>query len=330
MKRFLVIGNLCFGIIFAAEAGAACSQGQDVFTSCRIEGRNTQVFVCHDDRFATYSYGSIGRAPDLILSETIVNLDFRPWSGLGKAIVESVIFYNQGYSYEVVGGFDRPFSDEEMQREDWHFGWIEIALNGKTLGRLDCVPETVTYAFGGGLYDAKLAARQEWNEQSRSWVSVLDQIMPPPVLMEHVYQGIVEDCLPASEFRFDGVRMGDPLEKLGKLGSPETTGEIAFSGHPMDRMTVSGLHIDILHDKVIGMVSASPDWDTPSGLRVGLSRDEVIGILGRMPGGQADNAQQISSRVCLGPWDATVAWHAVIGFGPDDRVQNISFATLAP
>lgn len=330
MKRFLVIGNLCLGIIYATQAGASCSQGQDVFTSCRIEGRNTEVFVCHDDQSASYSYGSIGQAPDLILSETIANLDFRPWSGLGKAIVESVIFYNQGYSYEVVGGFDRPFSDEEMLREEWHFGWIEIAQNGKTLGRLDCVPETVTFAFGGGLYDAKLAARQEWDERTQSWVSVLDQTTRPPVLMEDVHQGIVQDCLPASEFRFDGVRMDDPLEKLGKLGSPEATDEIAFSGHPMDRMTVPGLLIDIQHHKVIGMVSTSSDWDTPSGLRVGLSRDEVIGILGRVPRGQADKGHEISAPVCRDTQQTAITWYALIGFGQDDRVLNIRFASRAP
>ncbi|MDX5401998.1 MAG: hypothetical protein LPK02_06560, partial [Rhodobacterales bacterium] len=203
MKHVLMSGSLCAGIMFVAEAGAACLQGQEVFASCQIKGRNTEVFVCHDDQIATYSYGPIGQAPDLLLSETILNVDFRPWSGLGKAIAESVVFYNQGYSYEVVGGFDRPFSDEEIQREDWHFGWIEIAHYGKTLGRLDCLPETVSYAYGGGLYDAKLAARQEWDEQSGAWVSVLDQTVPPPALMAHAYQGNVQDCLPASEFRFD-------------------------------------------------------------------------------------------------------------------------------
>lgn len=330
LKRVLVIGSLSLGIIFAAQAEAACPQGQEVFTSCRIEGRNTEVFVCHDDEFATYSYGTIGQPPDLFLSETIENVDFRPWSGLGKAILESVVFYNLGYSYEVVGGFDRPFSEDEMERENRHFGWIEIAQYGNRLGRLECVPETVTYGFGGGLYDAKLATRQDWDDQSGSWVSVLDQVMSPPALREHVDQGIVKDCLRASEFGFDGVQMGDPLEMLGKLASPEATDAPASSRPQMDRMTVPGLRIDIRQDKVVGMVATSRDWDTPTGLRVGLSRGEVTGILGHAPRGQAGDGSDIHVRVCPDPQGGAPEWHAVIGFGQDDRVQEIGFASAAP
>lgn len=329
VKRCLGFLHLFLGIAIASEAGADCPQGQDVFTSCRIEGRNTEVFVCHDDQIATYSYGPVGEVPDLFLSETIAELDFRPWSGVGKAIAESVVFYNQSYSYEVVGGFDRPFSDEEMQREDWHFGWIEIAQNGKKLSRLACVADTVAFAFGGGLYDAKLAARQEWDERSQSWVSVVGQPMSP-IMTERLNSGGVADCLPASEFRFDGVLMGDPIGKLGKLGSPEPTEEIAFSGQQIDRMTVPGLQIDFLNDVVIGMASTSSDWDTPSGLRVGLTRGDVSRILGQVPSGQSGDAREIFYYACLDAQDPTAEWYVVIGFGHDNRVQNISFGTVAP
>ena len=53
----------CLGIslaFWATNAHAMCPVGQEAFTSCEIKGRNTEVFVCHDDQVATYSYGPIG------------------------------------------------------------------------------------------------------------------------------------------------------------------------------------------------------------------------------------------------------------------------------
>lgn len=308
-------------------AQADCPAGQEAFSSCQIEGRNTEVFVCFDDQVATYSYGPIGDTPDLFLSETIERVDFEPWSGLGKAISESVTFYNGDYAYNVGGGFDRPFSEEEMREPIRRFGWVVVTESGEIAASLECTPETVTYGFGGGIYDLKVAAGQTWDTESLTWIS---NNIPPttaPLLMEsHLYE-TVEDCLPASEFSLNGVSMGDPLDTLGKLGSPETVTDPFGSGELIDRMFLVGANIDIFQRKVYGMSTTSPDWRMPSGLRVGLTRGEVIRILGRVPNGYDATSDMYYTHACSEVQDGDDEWSILIEFGQDKRVESISFVS---
>lgn len=164
-------------VFIATDANAACSRGQQVFSSCEIDGQNTEVFVCFDKNIAIYTYGRIGEKPELTLSQTIKKLDFVPWSGMGRSIAESVIFHDGDFSYELVGGFSRRFNDEENQDENSDpeaatrsFGWLDIARDGKPLKRLECVSKTVTYAFGEGIYDLKVAAGLKWDDRSKRWL----------------------------------------------------------------------------------------------------------------------------------------------------------------
>lgn len=333
MGQCLGFSLVILGFLTSA-AQADCPQGQYPFTSCRIEGRNTEVFVCHDDQVATYSYGPIGGAPDLFLSETIAHVDFEAWSGLGKAISESVTFYNGDYSYEVVGGFERPFSEEEMALGSRHFGWIDIAQNGERVSRLECVPETVTYGFGGGIYDVKVAAGLEWDEYSRTWRSDPHHPTAPParapILRTHTHQGITENCLPSAEFKLIGISLGYPIDDLGKL-LPPVAGEVITDGPlEIERFMYEGIRLDTLNGVIIEMEAIIPDWEMPSGLRVGLTRGEVIRILGRVPNGGDATAQRIDSLSCFGDQDTSSEWYFMVNFGQDKRVQSISFTDLSP
>lgn len=329
MKSNLWIALFGLAAFAGTKAAAGCPQGQEPFTSCQIEGRNTEVFVCFDDQVVTYSYGPVGGAPDLFLSEPIERVDFEPWSGLGTAISESVTFYNGDYAYDVGGGFDRPFSDEEMLLPIRRFGWVEVTESGERAASLECSPETVGYGFGGGIHDVKVAAGQTWDSASFTWIS--DTIAPTvtPLLMESHLYAIVDDCLPASEFSLNGVSMGDPLDTLGKLGSPEMVADPFGSGELIDRMVLVGANIDIFQDKVFGMSATSPDWRMPSGLRVGLTRGEVIRILGRVPKGYDATSDVFHTQVCSKVKDADDEWGAMIEFGQDKRVRSISFMSPA-
>ena len=313
------------GTFLATEMQASCPQGQESFTSCQIEGRNTEVLVCFSDQVATYSYGPIGSAPELFLSETIEHVDFEPWSGSGKAISESVTFYNGDYAYDVGGGFDRPFSEEESLLPIRRFGWVEVTESGEHAASLECIPETVTYGFGGGIYDIKVAAGLEWDSDSFTWVSDLIQPEAASILVENHLDETLEYCLPASEFSLGGVSMGDPLDTLVKLGSPEMVADPNGVGEEIDRMTLVDTHIDIFRDVVIAMSTTSPDWKMPSGLRVGLTRGEVIRILGRVPNGYTATSQVFDSHVCLEDRPPDVEWTILIEFGQDKRVQSIDF-----
>lgn len=306
---------------------ADCPAGQEPFTSCQIEGRGTEVAVCFDHEVVTYQYGPIDGAPELVLTESVTQVDYEPWSGLGKAIIESVTFYNGDFAYDVGGGFDRPFSDEEMLQPIRRFGWVEVTESGATAAYLECIPETVSYGFGGGIYDIKVAAGQSWDPNSFTWMS--GSIVPtnPPLLLEsHLYER-TGDCLPASEFSLNGVSMGDPLHKLGKLGSPEVVTDPFGSGELIDRMVLVGANIDIFQDKVYGMSTTSERWETPSGLRVGLTRGEVFRILGRVPDGYNATSSRIHTHVCSVVQDAEDEWGMLIEFGQDKRVGSISFVS---
>lgn len=321
------VGLFCVAITLSVKAQAGCPEGQEAFTSCQIDGRNTEVFVCFDEQVATYSYGPIGGAPELFLSAPINRVDFEPWSGLGTAISESVTFYNGDYGYDVGGGFDRPFSDADMQRPIRRFGWIEVTQSGIPAASLACIPETVTYGFGGGLIDAKVAAGLTWDSYSLTWISNLIPTKPTPTLKQNLQYEAVEDCLPATEFELNGVRMGDPVDMFWKLGSPEPTDELSYGDEIIERMTLVGANIDFFNDAVISMSTTSPNWRMPSGIRVGLTRGEVIRILGRVPNGYPATAQKFVVSVCSEIQDADDEWSALIEFGQDKRVNRISFVS---
>lgn len=324
-KFRLYLATCC--VLIGTMAQADCPVGQEPFTFCQIDGRNTEVFVCFDDQVVTYSYGAVGGTPDLFLSEPVERVDYEPWLGLGKAISESVTFYNGDYAYDVGGGFERPFSEEEMREPIRRFGWVEVTEGGATAAYLECTPETVSYGFGGGIYDIKVAAGQTWDDESFTWIS--DSIVPisPPLLKKsHLYETVV-DCLPASEFSLNGVSMGDPLDTLGKLGSPEMVTDPFESGELIDRMVLAGANIDIFQDKVYGMSTTSARWEMPSGLRFGLTRGEVIRILGRVPSGYNARSERIYTHVCSDEQDAEDEWGILIEFGQDKRVDSIRFVS---
>ncbi len=332
MRYNLGTGLFCLGVLLATEAAAGCPQGQEAFTSCQIEGRGTEVFVCFDDQVATYSYGPIGGPPELFLSEDIERVDFEPWSGLGTAISESVTFYNEDYGYDVGGGFERPFSDDEALLPQRRFGWVEVTESGERAASLECIPDTVSYGFGGGIHDVKVAAGLTWDWDSRTWVSDAIQSAATQVLGETTQFGVTLDCLPAVEFSLNGVKMGDPLSALDKLGTPEETDEVTFSDESIDRMSLVGADIDFFGDVVVAMATTSPDWQMPSGLRVGLTRGDVIGILGRVPDGYTATSQNFVIQSCsenTGDGDDFYydQWFALIDFGLDKRVSQIALVT---
>lgn len=317
-----LIGMVHIGVFFTTQVFADCPQGTEPFTTCQIEGRNTEVAVCFDDRNVSYSYGSVGSAPELELSSSIERVDFEPWSGLGRSIHEKVTFYNGDYSYSVGGGFDRPFSDEEAQKEPRRFGWIEVTHLGEQVAYFDCRPETVTYGFGGGLYDLKAAANQSWDQYSLSWVSNLVE----PTSSSTLRDTYIDTCLSPSEFSLGGLRLGDPLSMLDKLGSPEP---VPGSDMAIDRLTLVDLTIDIFEDEIVSMSSTSPTWTTPSGLKVGLTRGEVIRLLGRVPVGYDPTSDSFSTDACADQQGDLAAWTINIDFGHDKRVSRITLAVFS-
>lgn len=318
-------------LVFATAAQAACPLGQEAFTSCQIVGRNTEVFACFNDEIATYRYGPIGEAPDLVLSKPLETVDFEAWSGLGKAIHENITFYNGDFSYEVGGGFERPFSEEEMQQGIRRFGWVEVAQNGNTLNRLECIPDTVTYGFGGGIYDAKVAAGLLWDDRSKTWMPAgqTKGSALAGILTKQTRNGVEADCLPMAEFEVRSVRLGYPIAQLNKLIPPVVGQVLHQDAIDIERFNYDGLRLDTFGGDIFEIVASAPFWQMPSGLRVGLTRGEVIRILGRVPGDDMPTADRFFAVACADNQSAPGNWHLTITFGPDKRVRNIVLTTIS-
>lgn len=156
-------------LLSASAAFPACGLQQETFMSCQIEGQSDLLAVCFDAEVAHYTFGP-PEEPELSLSEAVRTLSYTPWPGAGRAIWEDVTFRNGNYSYTVYGGFERMFDDET---EDNHpqpfFGGVHVRRGDVTVAELSCDPDTVDFAWGEGLWDAKQAAGMTWDFETGSW-----------------------------------------------------------------------------------------------------------------------------------------------------------------
>lgn len=147
---------------------AECATGLDPFLTCEVGTQGKQLNVCFNSDVIVYSFGRSGD-PELVLTETVADIDYTPWPGIGRAIYETVQFTNGGYQYTVVAGFDRMFGDEtEADHPDPFFGNVQVTHNGETLADLSCRRETAQAPWGG-LYDAKLGVGLEWDWHADEW-----------------------------------------------------------------------------------------------------------------------------------------------------------------
>lgn len=250
--------------------------------------------------------------------------------GLGKAIYENVTFYNGEYSYDVFGGFDRPFSEEEMLLPIRRFGGIDVAKNGEHLTRIECVPDTVSYGFGGGIHDAKVALGLEWDENTVTWRTDPNHPMAEPVRGPILKMGTelngFEDCLPLKEHKLFGIQLGYQVGQLGKLVPPVVGQPIPGRGPEFERFMYDGLRMDTFQGEITEMFATTSFWEMPSGIKVGSTRGEVIAILGRVPNGDVATARTFGARVCTDGEDGGFGPYVLIEFGHDKRVQAINLA----
>jgi hypothetical protein len=170
VKASLILFTLAAPAAYAAD----CAIDQDPYSSCHIADRGRNVSVCYNTDVATYRYGPINGPDELTLSETIDALNYRPWSGVGRDVAESVTFYNGDYSYEVVIGYSQgtsatPDENGDPEPENRQYGWISVGYEGAEIARLTCDPETAFFGFGGGIYDLKVAMGYDWDDYDRVW-----------------------------------------------------------------------------------------------------------------------------------------------------------------
>lgn len=157
------------------SASAACAPGEQTFMSCAIDGRSEVLRVCFTETDVFYRFGAPNEVPDLALVSKVADVEYRPWPGVGRSIWETVRFQNDDYAYEVYAGFDRMFGDEtEADHPTPSFGGVRALRADMVLQELECRRDTVDYAWGEGLYDAKRALGLDWNDVDLRWQPATD------------------------------------------------------------------------------------------------------------------------------------------------------------
>lgn len=155
---------LVIGLSTAGAARADCRAGSTIVLSCMARGGTKALDVCIDTAtsLVSYSYGAPDRAPELILSQPVSEIEHHPWPGIGRSIWETTVFHNAGYAYEVFTSVDR------MTRDEPATGGVILQKNDETIARIDCDAGTVEFGLWA-LSDAKEAAGLCWNQSAESW-----------------------------------------------------------------------------------------------------------------------------------------------------------------
>jgi hypothetical protein len=141
----------------ASPVWAACS-GETAF-SCPVGKKALEI--CHAKGLLTYQFGPKGN-PELILSHPLETVAYTPWLGIGRAIWESVVFENEGVTYEVWSSFDR--MDENAVLE----GGVNVIEGNKLLASLTCDKGSVGSALDS-LGDLKAGIGQCWDFDGLTW-----------------------------------------------------------------------------------------------------------------------------------------------------------------
>lgn len=146
--------------VFLASLGSAaiaeCSSDQELYFSCSFSEGDKAIHVCENPGSVTYQFGPIGEEPELMLSETVQDVAYTPWSGIGSTIWEEVAFGNEGYRYVVYAALVRSFPQNETDDITvTPTGGITV-FNGETeIANLRCDEGSAEFPWGTGIYEAK-------------------------------------------------------------------------------------------------------------------------------------------------------------------------------
>ncbi len=119
--------------LIPTTAAARCPGDMEVM-SCQI---GTKVLeICYWKGAVMYSYGPPGRS-ELDLATPLATADYTPWPGIGRAMWDTLAFYNRDVTYEVWSSIDRMDPKSVME------GGINVLQGGQTIAALSCNRGTV-------------------------------------------------------------------------------------------------------------------------------------------------------------------------------------------
>lgn len=142
---------LLFIYLSALEAHAACRQQEQLYMSCKISGRDTQVSICFDKKQIYYRYGALNGKIELELEESLASIDYIPSTRVGQSVWDEINFRNGQYRYQIHGGFLTPrenLPEDEFSTVrfgDIRWGTIDVYRNNEILSELTCEFETINF-----------------------------------------------------------------------------------------------------------------------------------------------------------------------------------------
>ncbi|KUF09267.1 hypothetical protein [Pseudoponticoccus marisrubri] len=160
-----MIRSLALCLVLAPPALAQCPAEQ-AFLSCQIGANGKWLEVCVAGSRVDYRYGDTLWSPELHLSDHAAQVDYRPWSGVGRTIFEEVRFINGSYEYRVHGALERALTAGQTDRAS---GGVEVYKGGARIAALDCAPQATLFGWSTALSDAKWAAGLKWNPGTGTW-----------------------------------------------------------------------------------------------------------------------------------------------------------------
>ena len=114
-----------------------------------------------DGDVLTYRFGRAGD-PELELPQTILEVGYEPWPGVGRTYYESARFQNEGYTYEVWLAADRLELDAPRE------GGVRVMQGESVVAEVPCIPDS----WEGDLYaiyEAREANGQCWDYGTHDW-----------------------------------------------------------------------------------------------------------------------------------------------------------------
>lgn len=147
----------------ASPAAAGCFGAGEPMFHCTFKSGKTAVNICLQDDVVTYAYGPRGGAPELLLARPADRVFMRPWPGIGRSIWEEFAIANGDYAYVVSYSHDKMAPDAPTE------GYLSVLQGSRIIADLSCDMGSVRSSDFYGLFLAKEAAGQCWDQGADNW-----------------------------------------------------------------------------------------------------------------------------------------------------------------
>ncbi|MFZ1389365.1 MAG: hypothetical protein WBP46_17425 [Thiolinea sp.] len=122
---------LITAVMMGHSAFAACAGSKTLFY-CKTQTNNKQIELCDAGKTITYSFGKIGKKPELAIAVPRADASTWQWAGIGRTMSYSVNVPNGEYNYNVFWGVDRLEENHPIE------AGVNVEQNGSLLVTVLC------------------------------------------------------------------------------------------------------------------------------------------------------------------------------------------------